>query len=216
MSTPLLKETHMTLQERELLERFLQQMAAVRVSQKDPEAEALIREAVVRQPDAAYLLVQRAIQLEQALQGTQAQVQKLQAELDQSRPVGGGGFLNDPTWGAQPNASAGQNSAPMRQAAGAPMAAGPTAAGPTAWGGSGMLGNIATTAAGVVAGSFLFQGIDRLMHHGDTSWGSAQDRSALSDAPDNTTVNNYYNDIPADDDTSADTIAESGDSSDFA
>ncbi|HEY0337757.1 MAG TPA: DUF2076 family protein, partial [Burkholderiales bacterium] len=61
----------MTLQERELLERFLQQMAAARPEQKDGEAEALIKEAVSRQPDAVYLLVQRAIQLEQALQATQ-------------------------------------------------------------------------------------------------------------------------------------------------
>ncbi|MGZ5232512.1 MAG: DUF2076 family protein, partial [Burkholderiales bacterium] len=64
----------MTIQERELLERFLQQMTAARAGQKDPEAEALIKEAVARQPDAPYLLVQRALQLEQALQATQAQV----------------------------------------------------------------------------------------------------------------------------------------------
>jgi hypothetical protein len=204
----------MTVQERELLERFLQQMAAARAGQKDSEAEALIREAVARQPDAAYLLVQRTIQLEQALQATQAQVQKLQAELDQTRPVSRGGFLNDPAWGAQSNAS----TAPMRQAGGTPTAAGPAAAGPSAWSG-GMLGNIATTAAGVVAGSFLFQGIERLMHHGDTGWGSGRDHSALAGGPDNVADNKYYNDIPADDDTStdaSDSFAESGDSSDFA
>ena len=33
---------------------------------------------------------------------------------------------------------------------------------------SGLFGNIASTAAGVVAGSFLFQGIQGLMHHGDS------------------------------------------------
>ena len=36
--------------------------------------------------------------------------------------------------------------------------------------GSGMLGTVATTAAGVVAGSFLFQGIESLMgHHGNNA-----------------------------------------------
>jgi hypothetical protein len=53
----------MTLQERDLLARFLQQMVGARAEQKDRDAEALIKEAVARQPDALYLLVQRAIQL---------------------------------------------------------------------------------------------------------------------------------------------------------
>jgi hypothetical protein len=207
----------MTVQERELLERFLQQMTAARAGQKDPEAEALIKEAVARQPDAPYLLVQRALQLEQALQATQAQVQKLQAELDQSRPASRGGFLNDPAWGSQPTGPVTQNATPMRQAAGAPTA---TAAAPGgAWGGGSMLGNIATTAAGVVAGSFLFQGIDRLMHHGDTGLGSGRDQSAQSGLLDNDTANVYDHDSPPVDtalDDDGDSFADSGDSSDFA
>jgi hypothetical protein len=214
----------MTVQERELLERFLQQMTAARAGRKDPEAEALIKEAVARQPDAPYLLVQRALQLEQALQATQAQMQKLQAELDQSRPANRGGFLNDPAWGSQPTAPVTQNAAPMRQAAGAPTA---TAAAPTAtaaapggaWGGGGMLGNIATTAAGVVAGSFLFQGIDRLMHHGDTGLGSGRDQSAQSGLLDNDTANVYDHDSPPIDtalDDDVDSFADSGDGGDFA
>jgi hypothetical protein len=212
----------MTFQEKELLERFLQQMTAARAGQKDPEAEALIKEAVARQPDAPYLLVQRAVQLEQALQATQAQMQKLQAELDQSRPASRGGFLNDPAWGSQPTAPVTQNATPMRQAAGAPTA---TAVAPTptapggAWGGGGMLGNIATTAAGVVAGSFLFQGIDRLMHHGDTGLGSGRDQGAQSGLLDNDTAKVYDHDSPPIDtalDDDVDSFADSGDSSDFA
>ena len=198
----------MMLQERELLERFLQQMTAVRAEQKDREAEALIKDAVARQPDAVYLLVQRAIQLEQALQATQLQVQKLQSEIDQSRPAQRGGFLSDATWGSQPRAPAAQGSAPMPSAAAAA-----TAAPGRAWGGSGMLGNIATTAAGVVAGSFLFQGIDRLMHHGDTSWDSSRDHQALAAVPDDGAANTYENDTPPND---TDTFADSSDSSDFA
>ena len=54
----------MNIQERDQLKLFLQQLTQVQASQKDAEAETLIREACARQPDAGYLLVQRAMQLE--------------------------------------------------------------------------------------------------------------------------------------------------------
>ena len=175
----------MTPQEKQLLERFLADMAAARAGQKDPEAEALIREAVSRQPDAAYLLVQRALQLDQVLQIREAEVQKLQNELAQSKSgagAAGGGFLGDPyAWGAQPRsapppAAQSSGSAPIPGVqrpggVGAQLQAAPQQQQPQAqarpWGGSGMLGTVATTAAGVVAGSFLYQGIQNLMHRND-------------------------------------------------
>ena len=164
----------MTPQEKELLERFLSEMAAARAGQKDTEAEALIREAVSRQPDAAYLLVQRAIQLDQALQLTQAEAARLRAEADRAKSGAsagaGGGFLNDSyAWGSQAKPAAPQpasarpgvlSAAPSQQPAGRQAAGG-------GWGGGGMLGTVATTAAGVVAGSFLFQGIQSLMNRND-------------------------------------------------
>jgi len=48
-------------QEREQLTQFLQQLTQAQVPQKDIEADALIREASMRQPDATYSLVQRAM-----------------------------------------------------------------------------------------------------------------------------------------------------------
>ena len=69
----------MTSQEKELIVRFLQQLTEARAGQKDSEAAQLIQDACARQPDAASLLVQRALQLEQAFQATQAAVVKLQA-----------------------------------------------------------------------------------------------------------------------------------------
>jgi hypothetical protein len=185
----------MNPQEKELLERFLADMTATRAGQKDPEAEALIREAAARQPDALYLLVQRAIQLDQAFQLTQTEVQRLQGELERARAgsAGGSGFLSDPyAWGSQSRSAA--PSAAAQTSAGAqlsvsgqplrPVGAGQTqaaqqpvtaaaqqqpaaAARPGGWGGSGMLGTMAGTAAGVVGGAFLFQGIQNLMHHND-------------------------------------------------
>jgi hypothetical protein len=214
----------MTSQEKELLVRFLQQLAAAQPGAKDNEAEALIRDAVAWQPDAAYLLVQRAMQLEHAFEVTQAQAQKLQAELDATRSgTPPGGFLNDSyAWGRS------QASVPVRQG---PLGQGPAAATPaptsvnsaapspvaaaprSSWG-SGMLGNVATTAAGVVAGSFLFQGIQGLMHHGDTSapWGHNQsDQSRLTE---NQVGNNDYNARADDPSPPIDTVADTADTSD--
>ena len=54
--------------ERAILENFLDQLVRVRGTRKIPEAVAMIRRAVDRQPDAAYLLVQRSLMLGQALE----------------------------------------------------------------------------------------------------------------------------------------------------
>jgi hypothetical protein len=152
----------MNLQERELLTTFLQQMSQAQAGQKDAEADRLIREAVARQPDAAYLLVQRAMGLEYGLQTAQAQVAKLQAELDQLRSNAPSGFLDSPnSWGRTASAPA---QAPLVPAQASVQQAQAAAKPASSWG-SGMLGTVATTAAGVVAGSFLFQGIQGLMGH---------------------------------------------------
>ncbi len=154
----------MNPQEREQLTRFLQQLTQAPAVQKDGEADALIREACARQPDAAYLLVQRALLLDHAVRDAQAQVARLQSELEQRRAGsgGGGGFLDPNAWG---NSAGTRPVPPQAMPYAAPIA--PAAApAPSAWG-SGMLGNIATTAAGVVAGGFLFQGIEHLLgQHG--------------------------------------------------
>ena len=45
----------MTPQERTLLEDFLSKLARVQGVDKDPDADALIRQQAARQPDALYL-----------------------------------------------------------------------------------------------------------------------------------------------------------------
>ena len=160
----------MTPDEKDLLSRFLQQLTAAQAGQKDEEAERLIREACARQPDAAYLLVQRALQLDQAFQGAQAQAMKLQTELDRNRVNTSGGFLNDPNaWGSRATQPTAQP--PAQVAAAQPAAAGtaaPPRPAPSPWG-SNLMGTMAMTAAGVVAGSFLFQGIHGLMNKNETT-----------------------------------------------
>ena len=168
----------MTPKERELLQNFLQQLEQTRVGAKDPDADGMIREASARQPEASYLLVQRAMGLDLALQAAQAQITKLQTELDAARspaPVATG-FLDSPNaWGRQsaplsPSPQAVRPSANPPATTAYPTASAPAA--PSAWG-SGIMGTRATTAAGVVAGSLLYQGIQGLMgHHGPSFAGN--------------------------------------------
>jgi hypothetical protein len=54
------------------LKLFLAELSHARVSEKDRRADALIRLALERQPDATYVLVQRVMQLESALHGARA------------------------------------------------------------------------------------------------------------------------------------------------
>ncbi|MEW6038733.1 MAG: DUF2076 domain-containing protein [Pseudomonadota bacterium] len=177
----------MNTEERQVLERFLYRLTDIKGIDKDPEADRLIQDAVARQPDAAYLLIQRNLLLEKALENAKARVDELQR---QPAPVNRGG--GDPwartgrpagrAWDAAPPGYR-QSAAPAPQQSGMPS----------------FLGNIASTAAGVVAGSFLFQGIESLMHGGQhDSWGG----SAGERVTENTTVNNYYgsDQAPAPDD----------------
>lgn len=159
----------MTPQENQALQDFLNQLTQVRGIPKDPQAEAMISSAVSQQPDAAYLLVQRAMLLDQALNGAKAQIAQLQNELQSRQSSGAGGFLDSATaWGrsatgapqpAPASPAYTQNPAPMQNAA--------PAARPGFLGGGGgsFLGNMAATAAGVAGGAFLFQGIENLLGH---------------------------------------------------
>lgn len=178
----------MNSQEREALILFLQQMSQAQAGQKDPEAQALIQAAMARQPDAGYLLVQRSMQFDILLQQAQARLIEMQAEIDRlKKPVEpkaeGSSFLGDlHAWGrgsaatvaaapGVPSATA-TGAAPVNQtlrASAAPAQAAQPA--PSTWG-SGLLGTVATTAAGVVAGSFLYHGIQNLMGH--SSSGTSQ------------------------------------------
>jgi hypothetical protein len=152
----------MNPQEKAQLEQFLQQLNSTQAGAKDSDANALIAESIKQQPDASYLLVQRAMGLEMALQVAQKQMAEMQAQIDQANQANkpSSGFLSGiNSWGrAAPTAT---QSTPSNSMAARPTAG---AAQQSAWG-SGMLGAIATTAVGVVAGSLLYQGIQSMMGH---------------------------------------------------
>lgn len=186
----------MSPQDSQLLQDFLNQLVQARGLQKDPEAEAMIQKAVSYQPDAAYLLVQRALLQQQALDNAKAEIAQLQRQLQ------GGSFLDPNAWGN----SAGQRQPAQAYGGQAPQQSYPQqqyqqpyqqppissrlggffrGGGIGSGMGGGMLGNIASTAAGVAAGAFLFQGLGNLLghhnHDGNGFLGNDEGFSSLRD-----------------------------------
>ncbi|QND86789.1 Putative transmembrane protein [Chromobacterium vaccinii] len=117
----------MTPQETQALQNFLNQLVQVRGMAKDPQANATIMQAAAQQPDAVYLLVLRCMQQDQALNAANAQIAKLQSDLQAARsapvPAGAPGTFLDPNAG-----SAAWSSAPAAPAFAAPRQAAPAAA----------------------------------------------------------------------------------------
>lgn len=195
----------MNIQEREKLTGFLQQLALAQAGAKDVEAERLILESAGRQPDALYLLVQRCLLLDQALENAQAEISSLKREREKLQPAGSS-FLRNNAWGGAAAPAASAAPVPGYAAAGQAPAA-PVSS--SSWG-SGMLGSIATTAAGVVAGGFLFQGIEHLMGHnrgGSSSQLSGHDGQAESMLPLDQVASNNFDDS---DSASSDYMDSSG------
>jgi hypothetical protein len=164
----------MSPQERQILQDFLNQLVQVRGIVKDPEAEAMIAKAAAQQPDAPYLLVQRALLLEQALNNAKEEIAALQNQL-RAAPQASSSFLDANAWGNSGTVRAAPAAQPAPLSP-APYQMPPQAMAPSAGPGfmrggmggmGGMLGNVAATAAGVAGGAFLFQGIENLLgHHG--------------------------------------------------
>ena len=180
----------MSPSEIQLLQTFLTQLVQTQALNKDQQAQSMIAEATARQPDAAYLLVQRSLLLEQAVTNAQSQIAQLQTENAELKATLGntaGGFLqatntawgnsvssppinspiNSPSAATSINANSGTNGTALAPAFANQMAPAPSSG---FFGGNAgnMLGTVAATAAGVAAGAFLFQGIENLVgnHHG--------------------------------------------------
>ena len=157
----------MTPQEQLILDDFLQRLAAVNGTVKDPQADALISQRLAGQPDALYLLVQRSLLQQHALDAAKAQIAQLQAQV--ANQQGGGSFLGGQSSGwsnvppAMPQAPQQQQPAPTwrERLFGSPGYAAPQSTAPS------FLQSAATTAAGVAGGMFLFDGLENLLggHH---------------------------------------------------
>jgi hypothetical protein len=185
----------MNPQEYEALRSLLAQLVEIRGVNKDPEADLLIREAAVRQPDATYLLVQRTLLLSAALdaaRGKMAALERAQRQTTTSEPPWG--------FGSPPEAVATAEELARRRSFEPPLARPPstTATVSSVPLGSGatpsFLGQAAAAAAGVAGGAFLFQGVEDLLgHHGGVL--STHDAAVPSE---DVTVNNYYGSEPED------------------
>ena len=188
----------MNATELEQLQHFLSALRQTNADPKDATADALIRDAVKAQPDAPYLLVQRAMGLGFALDAAQTRTAQLEAQCAQqlnelaqlkagqaaqapAQTSQGSWMSGAQAWGRGPETpSPAFSGATARFASSPSVAARPAAlpaqAAPSAWGG-GMMAQMATTAAGVVAGGLLFQGVQSLMGQNKPSPASTADAS---------------------------------------
>jgi hypothetical protein len=183
----------MTPDERALIDglfgRLNETARALPADQIDPEADRAIRAAAAAQPMAAYLLVQNALVMENAMQAAQARIAELEAAKAPPAPAPARSFLSGVSpWGrrdtvppsppshAQPGY--GQPAYGQQPGAAPAQAFGQPAGQPS------FLRSALTTAAGVAGGALLFQGISSLMSsHGGGALGSmAQQAQPASQA----------------------------------
>ena len=196
----------MAPQDTQMLQDFLNQLTRAQVATKDHEAQILIARAFAQQPDAAYLVVQRALLLEQALKQAQAQIAQLQQQSSS--------FVGTRAWNPEPRPAPG--AAPATADALPPRAVPPSAEAGSPWGS--FLGNAAATAAGIAGGAFLFHGLENMFGHG----GGFSAANAPAEMVENVTVNNYGSDHDSADLAASDTAddafdpVDAGDSSDDA
>jgi len=142
----------MQQQERELIADLFGRLQQFENQPRDPEADRLIANSVVRQPASPYLLVQTVLVQEEALKQAKARVAELEAK------AGTGSFLGT---APKPGRWGSPSSAPP-QAQAAPWGA---AAPPQAPAGGSFLRTALATAAGVAGGALLFEGVRNMFGH---------------------------------------------------
>jgi len=169
----------MTPQERQLVDELFDRLAALESAPRDADAERAIAEGLRRAPHAVYALVQTTLVQDEALKRANARIAELEGQpaepprsscfLDNMRDAL---FGRDDRRGSVPSVP--QTPAGAAGFAGAPGYAGPPA-GPSAYGqpmmaqpigsGGSFLGNAASTAAGVIGGAMLLNGIRSMFGH---------------------------------------------------
>jgi hypothetical protein len=205
----------MTPQEKDLLTTLLARLKGAGGQPKDPEADALIRQAMAEQPDMPYYLVQTVLIQDLSLHQAQnriADLEKQLADAQQAAKPTVGSFLGGlfggrppaPTsstppagpWTRSPQVAAAPPAQPYGQPGSAQPGYGQPMGGPGGMmggmggmGGGGFLRSAAATAAGVAGGALLFQGISSLFgnHYAGGLMGAG-----MTPGLGETVVNNYY------------------------
>src|SRR5579862_6536584 len=73
----------LTPQEEQLLNSLIDRLNQTTLNEKDPDAEALLKERLAGNPDALYMLAQTVLVQNIALDQARAQVSQLQQQMDQ-------------------------------------------------------------------------------------------------------------------------------------
>jgi uncharacterized protein len=215
----------MTPQEAQMLQDLVRKVEQTQLSEKDPDAEALLANGFGRDPDALYKLAQTVLVQNLALGQARVQMDQLREQAATAghvptapltpAPARATTFLgslfghHEPAAAPPPPAAPPQypqaprqyQTSPQYQAPpypADPYPGAPYAAGPAGGGGGSFLRSAATTAAGVAAGALAFQGIESLMHGFGGGGGGLGGPVTGAERPvEETVVNNYY-DNPSD------------------
>lgn len=199
----------MSPEERHLLVGLFERTKSAAAAPRDKEAEEFIADQVKAQPAAPYLLAQTVIVQEQALEGANARIQELEAQVRTLESKGSGGFLGgflggarrpEPApqpggpWGHQPGYAPPPTQSPGYNPGYMPEPAG-----------GGFLRGALGTAAGVAGGVLLADSIRNLFSHGGMGGGMGGGIGGMSNlgiasgytpASETTIINNYYGDEP--------------------
>jgi uncharacterized protein len=151
----------MNRDDRNAIEGLFDRLAeAARVSpHRDPDAEALIRAEMSRQPAAAYYMAQTIVVQQQALEAAERRIQELEAEAERRGRGGLFGGMFDDAHGRQNRAddrTVSRQRGPWDRAAG-----------------GGFLAGAAQTALGVAGGVLLGSAIGSLLGAGSANAGEA-------------------------------------------
>jgi uncharacterized protein len=152
----------MTPQESELVNELFNRLAQLETAQRDPGAERLIADGLRRAPHAVYALVQTVLLQDEALKRANARIEELQAQTSaapepEQPPTSFLDSMREALGGRAPHGSV-----PSVRTAGSQQ---PQPGAPGFGSGGSFLGTAASTAAGVIGGSLLLDGIRSMFGH---------------------------------------------------
>ena len=176
----------MTSQEEQMLNSLVERVNSTQLTEKDPDAAALLERGFSGNTDAVYVLAQSVLVQNIALEQARAQLSQAQDQIQQlqQKPAHATSFLGNLLGHRDPAPPAYQpvytpQAAPEYQTPynpppppyGGPGYGGPAYGGPQYVGGPppgqpSFLRSAAQTAAGVAAGALAFEGVEALLHGG--------------------------------------------------
>ena len=108
----------MTPQERELITKLFERLAALENAPRDPDAERAIADGLAHAPHAIYPLVQTVLVQDEALKAANARIEELQGGAEEHEPERPRGFLDtmrDSLFGRDEGPPRGDEAPPRRE-----------------------------------------------------------------------------------------------------